>query len=66
VVYNWNKEEPQQQPSSSMSTQIQVQTQQQTTIGIKDPKDIHKTLGTHQNSAGILTQQCHVLSQKRK
>jgi hypothetical protein len=64
-VTDWNKGEPQQQPLSAMSTQIWV-TQQQTTIGIKDPKDSHKTLGTHQNPARVPTQQCQVLSQKEK
>jgi hypothetical protein len=52
-----------------MATQIQVQdtkTQQETTINIKDPKDSHKTLGTHQNHARIPTHQYHVLSQKEK
>jgi hypothetical protein len=45
VVYNWNKGELQQQPSSSMTTQIRVQdtkTQQQTTIGIKTLKTATK------------------------
>jgi hypothetical protein len=43
-----------------------TETQQQTVINIRDPKDSHKTLGTHQNPAGIATQQCNILSQKEK
>jgi hypothetical protein len=69
VVCNWKKGEPQQQLSSAMSIQIRVrdtETQQQTTISVKDPKDSHKTLGTHQNPARVSTQQCQVLSQKEK
>jgi hypothetical protein len=69
VVYDWNKGEPQQRPKSAMTTEIRVcdtETQQQTIIDIKDPKDSHKTLGTHQNPAGIATQQCNILSQKEK
>jgi O6-methylguanine-DNA--protein-cysteine methyltransferase len=69
VVYDWNKGKPQQQSKSAMTTVIQVcnaETQQQTVIDIKDPKDSHKTLGTHQNPAGISIQQCNILSQKEK
>jgi hypothetical protein len=52
-----------------MTTVIRVhntETQQQTVIDIKDPKDSHKTLDTHQNPAGIAIQQCNILSQKEK
>jgi hypothetical protein len=52
-----------------MSIQIWVrdtETQQQTTISMKDPKDSHKPLGTHQNPARVSTQRCQVLSQEEK
>jgi hypothetical protein len=43
-----------------------TETQQLTNINIKDPKDSHKTLGTHQNPAGDPTYQSKIAQPERK
>jgi hypothetical protein len=42
------------------------ETRQKVKIGIKDPKEDHKTLGTHQNPACYPAGQAKILAQKEK
>jgi hypothetical protein len=69
VVYDFIDSEPTQRPKDRMTSHINIkdtETGEMKRIEIKDPKESHKTLGTHQNPAGNPTGQIQTLALKEE
>jgi hypothetical protein len=69
IVYDFVNGEPVQRPKEHLTARLYItdsESQRQTRINIKDPKESHKTLGTHQNPAGDPTGQAKVMAVKEE